>query len=242
MKPTRTYLALGVVSGLFFLLLSGAGLVLPAMAHQDNDDHHGCTWQVTGSHQECQMIGYGRDRHLVCHTVYDYGWVCPTPTPTPAPVVNQPDPGPQPFTDPYWGTLPSSACEALGGDNAIHLNSVDDERLYVTLTHDGIFSAEVITHDSEGENLFLHGCLAPNYFRSTCSVQRLSGSGTLSFTITGSRDFRVIAAPDYLGDPLPTSIQITDHFVDYSGTSSGRILDQSFKRNPDMSACRYFGD
>ena len=109
--------------------------------------------------------------------------------------------------------------------------------LYVILEHNGFFDAQVVTHDPEQESLFLPGCIARNYYRSTCSIQRLSGVGVLSFIITGTRDFRVIAIPELAGDPGTTKIKIVDKLVDYSSESSGRILDMRFFRTQGMAGC-----
>jgi hypothetical protein len=128
-------------------------------------------------------------------------------------------------------------CAGLGVGNAIPLDTIDEEPLFVTLEHNGFFDAQVTTHDSEPETLFL-STGERNYYRSSCSYHRLSGSGILSFVVRGTRDFKVVAIPSFPGDDRPTKIQIIDHYVDYSGESNGRILDMLFMRAPDLSNWR----
>jgi hypothetical protein len=212
-------------------------------------DHYGCAACPEGQHKDgdnlcvpgvCGVNFFCTDNQACSENTCQ---VCPAETaPNEAhticvanPVVQSSAP-PMQFKDDYWKwTL--EPCAGLGSDTAISLVSYDNERLYVTLTHNGFFDAQIITHDPESDDMFLQGCQGRDYYRSTCSIERLSGVGVLSFTITGTRDFRVIAVPELQTDDQSTSIQIINHAVDYSGISDGRILDQNFMRTEGMFGC-----
>lgn len=133
------------------------------------------------------------------------------------------------------------SCQGLGTLPTIPLISLDGEQLYISVTHDGPFSMQLVAHDPEPELLYNTDCTAVNYFKNSCNVQRLcSGGGTLSMTDKGTRDFTVTARPNFDTDVHPFQITITNHFVDFSKTTDGPVLDLHFARTMDTSSCRYW--
>lgn len=143
------------------------------------------------------------------------------------------------YTDKIFGALELLSCGGLGDANSIDLDSVDGEPLYVTVTHwGGSFSCELTEHQGESEYSYADTCEAVDYYHNSCDVQRLCVGTVASFTTTGSRDFRIKCAPNNINDDQPFSIQVIDHFVDYSGISDGRVLDLHFMRAPDLQGCR----
>jgi len=133
------------------------------------------------------------------------------------------------------------SCQGLGTQPVIPLISLDSEPLYISVTHNGAFSVQLVAHDPETDLMFASDCTAVNYFKSSCNVQRLcSGGGTLTITDRGTRDFNVVARPNFNGDVRPFQITVTNHFVDFSETTSGPSLDKHFLRTMDLQSCRYW--
>jgi hypothetical protein len=143
------------------------------------------------------------------------------------------------YTDKIFGALKPLDCGGLGDAPAIDLNSVDGEPLYVTVQHwGGSFSCELAEHQGESEYSYTDACEAVDYYHNGCDVQRLCVGTVASITTTGSRDFRIKCAPNNVNDNQPFTVQVIDHFVDYSGVSDGRVLDLRFMREPDRQGCR----